>query len=160
MPLRSMPSAPRAGRRDPHRLLIERRLLAAQGAKGLHLGLVRQIRDDAPVGFQPAQDVGPHQIAQRAIGVVRPLGEPLGVGANCLDEPSRPGLMKSKIDHRSPSRFSIGVPVSAIAASACSCFTGRVCLAPGFLIACASSRTARRHGSPTATASVRESRSW
>ena len=53
--------------------------------------------------------------------------------------------MKSKIDHRSPSRFSIGVPVSAMRASAFSCLTDLVCLAAGFLMACASSRTASRH---------------
>ena len=48
--------------------------------------------------------------------------------------------MKSKIDQRSPSRFSIGVPVSAMRARASSFLTARVCLASGFLIACASSR--------------------
>ena len=37
--------------------------------------------------------------------------------------------MKSKIDHRSLSRFSIGVPVSAMRASARSCLTALVCLA-------------------------------
>ena len=41
--------------------------------------------------------------------------------------------MKSKIDQRSPSRFSIGVPVSAMRASARSCLTARVCLAAGIL---------------------------
>ena len=50
--------------------------------------------------------------------------------------------MKSKIDHRSPSRFSIGVPVSAIRACATICFAARVCLAAWFLMAWASSRTA------------------
>ncbi len=53
--------------------------------------------------------------------------------------------MKSKIDHRSPSRFSIGVPVSAMRARAWSFFAARVCLASGFLIAWASSSTARCH---------------
>ena len=46
-------------------LLVERGLLAAQLAEGLDLGLVGQIGDDALVGLQPPQDVGPHQIAQR-----------------------------------------------------------------------------------------------
>jgi hypothetical protein len=54
--------------------------------------------------------------------------------------------MKSKIDQRSPSRFSTGVPVSAMRARASSCLTALVCLAPGFLIACASSRRRGRHG--------------
>ncbi len=65
---------------------------------------------------------------------------------NSLLEPSRPGLMKSKIDQRSPSRFSTGVPVSAMRACASSCLAARVCRAPGFLIACASSSMASRHG--------------
>ena len=33
---------------------------------------------------------------------------------NCFGDPSKPGLTKSKIDHRSPRRFSIGVPVSEV----------------------------------------------
>ena len=53
--------------------------------------------------------------------------------------------MKSKIDHRSPRWFSTGVPVSAMRDVAFSAFTARVCLALGFLIACASSRIAWRH---------------
>src|SRR5437764_10157045 len=32
---------------------------------------------------------------------------------NSFADPSKPGLTKSKIDHKSPSRFSTGVPVSA-----------------------------------------------
>ena len=52
--------------------------------------------------------------------------------------------MKSKIDHRSPRLFSTGVPVSAIRACAFSALAARVCLAAGFLIACASSRIAQR----------------
>ena len=44
-----------------HRLLVERGLLAAQEAEGLHLGLVGQVGDDALVGLQPPQDIGAHQ---------------------------------------------------------------------------------------------------
>ena len=54
--------------------------------------------------------------------------------------------MKSKIDHRSLSRFSMGVPVRAMRVSARSCLTVLVCLAAGFLMACASSSTTSRHG--------------
>ena len=54
--------------------------------------------------------------------------------------------MKSKMDHRSPSRFSTGVPVSANLACALSFLAARVCLASGFLMACASSSTTSRHG--------------
>ena len=54
--------------------------------------------------------------------------------------------MKSKIDQRSPSRFSTGVPVRAMRASARSCLTALVCLAAGFLMAWASSSTASRQG--------------
>ena len=148
MPRRSMPSTSSSCcASSSHRLLVERRLLAAQGAEGLHLGLVGQVGDDALVGLQAPQDVGAHQIAQRAVGVVRPLGEPLDEARRTAwTIPSRPGLMKSKIDQRSPSRFSMGVPVSAMRASARSCLTGLVCLAPGFLMACASSSTTSRHG--------------
>ena len=64
---------------------------------------------------------------------------------NCGRGPTRPGLAKSRIAQRSPSPFSIGVPVSAmrlragIRRSCCD-----VSLA-GFLIACASSSTTRAH---------------
>src|SRR6185312_5825788 len=54
--------------------------------------------------------------------------------------------MKSNSDHKSPSRFSTGVPVSEILASGLRLLTALVCLAAGFLIAWASSRMARRHG--------------
>ena len=56
-------------------------------------------------------------------------------------DPTRPGLVKSRIAHRSPSPFSIGVPVSARrvwAGIRRSCW--EVSLV-GFLIACASSST-------------------
>ncbi len=58
--------------------------------------------------------------------------------------PSSPGLITSKIDHRSPRRFSTGVPVSAMRARADSALAARVCRAAGFLIACASSKIASR----------------
>jgi hypothetical protein len=64
---------------------------------------------------------------------------------NCFAVPSSPGFRKSKIDHRSPSRFSTGVPVSATRARASRAFAARACRVPGFLIACASSRIARPH---------------
>ncbi len=60
-----------------HRLLVKRRLLAAQGTEGLHLGLVRQVGDDALVGLHAPQDVGAHQVAQRSVGIVRPVGKAL-----------------------------------------------------------------------------------
>ena len=58
--------------------------------------------------------------------------------------PSRPGFTKSKMLHRSPSRFSIGVPVRARREPAFTVFAALVCRVPGFLIACASSRIASR----------------
>ena len=57
--------------------------------------------------------------------------------------PSRPGLVKSMIDHSSDSRFSTGVPVSAILAAAGSARTARACLVAWFLMFCASSQTTR-----------------
>ena len=52
-------------------LLVERGLFAAELAEGLDLGLVGQIGDDRLVGLQTPQDVGPHQLAQRPVRVVR-----------------------------------------------------------------------------------------
>ena len=57
--------------------------------------------------------------------------------------PSRPGLVKSRIDHSSDSRFSTGVPVSAILAAAGSARTARADLVAWFLMFCASSQTTR-----------------
>ena len=59
---------------------------------------------------------------------------------NCGRGPTRPGFAKSRIAHRSPRPFSIGVPVSAIRVRA---GMRRSCCDvsfAGFLIACASSR--------------------
>ena len=53
--------------------------------------------------------------------------------------------MKSKMDHRSPSRFSTGVPVSANLTWAFNFLAARVCLASGFLMAWASSSATKRH---------------
>ena len=47
--------------------LIERRLPTGQMAEGFDLCLVGQIRDDALVGFESAQDIGLHQPPQRGI---------------------------------------------------------------------------------------------
>src|SRR5260370_5876986 len=55
------------------RLLVEGSLLPAELAKRFHLGLVRQIRDHRFIGLQPPQNVGPHQFAQWAIGIMRPV---------------------------------------------------------------------------------------
>ena len=49
------------------------------------------------------------------------------------------------MDHKSPSRFSIGVPVSANLDFALSFLAARVCFASGFLMACASSSTTSCH---------------
>ena len=53
--------------------------------------------------------------------------------------------MKSNSDHRSVSRFSMGVPVSAMRERALRRLMALVCLVSGFLMACASSRITRRH---------------
>ena len=44
------------------------------------------------VGLHPAQDVGPDQIAQRAVGVVRPLGQGLGGAAELLRASEQAGI--------------------------------------------------------------------
>ena len=74
------------------RLLVERGLLAAQRAEGLHLGLVGQVGDDALVGLQAPQDVGAHQLAQRSVGIVRPVGELLGEGRELLGRSQQAGI--------------------------------------------------------------------
>ena len=58
--------------------------------------------------------------------------------------PSRPGLANSRIDQRSASRFSTGVPVTAIRVSAGIERIATACLVAAFLIAWASSTTTRR----------------
>ena len=62
---------------------------------------------------------------------------------NDLADPSRPGLANSMIDHSSESRFSTGVPVSAIRDAAGSDRTAFACWLRWFLIAWASSHTTR-----------------
>ena len=67
-------------------------MFAAQGAEDLHLGLVRQVGDDALVGLQPPQDVGAHQVAQRLIGIVRATGEPFDEGRERFGRPQQPRI--------------------------------------------------------------------
>lgn len=64
---------------------------------------------------------------------------------NSLAPPSRPGLRKSNSDHKSLRRFSTGVPVRAMRASALNALTCLVCRVFGFLMAWASSRMTKRH---------------
>ncbi|MNC45935.1 hypothetical protein D3C75_949270 [compost metagenome] len=64
---------------------------------------------------------------------------------NSPNEPRYPGFTTSKIDHSSVSRFSIGVPVSAIRWRAFSLRTAAACLVYAFLIFCASSRQRALH---------------
>ena len=59
--------------------------------------------------------------------------------------PSRPGPTNSMIDHRSVSRFSTGVPVSAIRDPAGSARTARAWRVAAFLMFWASSHTTRAH---------------
>ena len=67
-----------------HCLLVKRRLLAAQGAEGFHLGLVGQVGNDALVGLQASQDIGAHQVAERTVRVMRPVGEAFDEGRKLL----------------------------------------------------------------------------
>ncbi len=62
---------------------------------------------------------------------------------NCASLPKYPGFRKLKIDQRSNSRFSTGVPVRARRCLAWSLRIALVCAALGFLIFCASSITMR-----------------
>ena len=95
------------------RLRIERRLPAAELAIRRDLGLVGQVGDDRAVGLHPPQDVGPHQLAQRAVGIVLPLGEALGVAGELprraeqarVDEvEDRPEIAEAVLDRRAGQR--------------------------------------------------------
>ena len=57
--------------------------------------------------------------------------------------PRNPGLQNSMIDHNSLSRFSTGVPVSAMRRVAFRAQIARACFVGGFLMYCASSSTTR-----------------
>ena len=72
-----------------HRLLVERCLLAAELAEGLHLGLVGQVRNDRLVGLQPPQNVRPHQLAERAVRVVGPLRQTFDQARKLLRRPEQ-----------------------------------------------------------------------
>ena len=67
--------------------------------------------------------------------------------ANTPALPNKPGFKKSNKLHKSPGRFSTGVPVIATRASARNRFTAFVAPDPGFLIACASSKITTPHAS-------------
>jgi hypothetical protein len=130
-----------------HGLFVKRGLAFGQGAENAHFGLVRKVCDNDLSDLRRRKIYGrtnrrrgakdaPARAASDQYLTLRP---------NSDAPPSSPGLRKSKSDHRSPKLFSTGVPVSATLAGALSCFTAFVCRAPGFLIACASSRIARLH---------------
>jgi len=70
--------------------LVERRLLGAELAERLNLGLVRQIGDDRLVGLHAPQNIRPHQFAQWAEGVMGSRARCLVKLVNSLAEPSRP----------------------------------------------------------------------
>ena len=75
-----------------HRLFVERRLLAAEAAIRLQLGLVGQVGDDRLVGLHAAQDVGPHQLAQWAVRIVLAVGKLLGVARELLRVAQQPRI--------------------------------------------------------------------
>src|SRR6266581_3067708 len=89
------------------RLLINRRLAAGQWTKCGHLGFFRQIADDALVGFEAAQNVGPYQSAQRGelvwifLGAaLQERGEILGAAqqAGAKEVKERPQIRKPVLD--------------------------------------------------------------
>ena len=110
---------------------VQARLLGGEVAPDLHLLLVRQVGDDRLVGLQAAEH---ERLGERASAPAPRPREPcrsIGIAyfsRNFSAGPSRPGLVNSMIDHSSDSRFSTGVPVSAILAAAGSPRTARACL--------------------------------
>ena len=69
--------------------------------------------------------------------------------------PSSPGVVQSRIAHRSDSRFSTGVPVSAILADAGSARSSRAVRDSGFFACWASSATTRPQPTPASRAESR-----
>ena len=66
-------------------------------------------------------------------------------GCQLNPDPSSPGLVNSSSDHRSDSRFSTGVPVSASREPAGMARTDCACRVPAFLMFCASSQMTLAH---------------
>ena len=94
---------------------IERSLLLRQRAEDLHLELFGQVRDDRLVGLQAAQN---ERRGQRLRWSAASWSREAWIGMknfrlNSAGVPSSPGLRNSISDHRSPTLFSTGVPVSA-----------------------------------------------
>ncbi len=120
--------------------LVEADLLGRHRAVVELVDAVGQLGGDLGLALGAAEDEDAVEGAQRGLALARQLGD-----ERRHAEPTRPGLVKSRMAHRSPSPFSIGVPVRAMRVRAGmrrSCWA--VSLA-GFLMAWASSSTTRSH---------------
>ena len=85
-------------------LAVECGLRTRELAERLDLGLVRQVGDDALVGLQASENVGPHQLTQRRIGIACLVhrgsragvcllrGQPLGELAELLGRAEQPRI--------------------------------------------------------------------
>ena len=67
-----------------HRVLIQRGLFAGQLAPGLHLRLLRQVRDHGPVGLQTPQNVRAYEFSQGTVRIVLRCGQAFRVCAELL----------------------------------------------------------------------------
>ena len=95
--------------------LVEADLLGRHAAVVELVDLVGQLGGDLGLGLGAAEH---EQAVERPQGRLARGAAALAVGLDsCLTNadrgPTRPGLVKSRIDHRSPRPFSMGVPVSA-----------------------------------------------
>ncbi len=116
--------------------LVQPDLLGGHRAVVELVDLVRELGGDLGLALGAAEQQHPVERSQCGLAVAGHLG-----GERCARGPTRPGLVKSRIAQRSPTPFSIGVPVNANRVRA---GMRRSCCAvslAGFLIACASSST-------------------
>ena len=71
--------------------LVERGLGAGERAERRHLGLVGEIGDDASVGLEATQDVGPHERAKGRVALGLALGHATGRAPELPGAPEQPG---------------------------------------------------------------------
>ena len=77
-----------------HRLLVERGLLPGQAAERAHLGLVRQVGDDAAIGLEAAQDVRLDERPERPVVAVAAGGHLPGGAREGARAPQEPGIQE------------------------------------------------------------------
>ena len=103
----SLPTVRGVGDEVVEHRLVEADLLGRHRAVVELVDAVGQLGGDLRLALRAAEHQDAVERAQRRLAFARQLGDERG------RVPTRPGLVKSRIAHRSPRPFSIGVPVSA-----------------------------------------------